>query len=72
MIACEAYRNNINMINNKLIDTVPLAKRMIPENEIENYKLSTLKEFFGINIKSHRATEDCEMCNIIYQQFLKL
>ncbi len=71
MIACEAYRNNINMVNNKLIDTVTLAKKMIPENKIENYKLSTLKDYFEINIKSHRATEDCEMCNIVYQQYLK-
>ena len=71
MIACEAYRSNIDMVNNKLVDTVLLAKRMIPEYEIKNYKLSTLKEYFGIDIKSHRATEDCEMCNIVYQQYLK-
>lgn len=71
MIACECYRNNIPMCNNKLVDTIPLAKRMIPRENIENYKLSTLKEYFKINIRSHRALEDCEMCNIIYQYYLK-
>lgn len=71
MIVCEAYRNNINTVNNKLVDTIPLAKKMISACEIKNYKLSTLKEYFGVNIKSHRGMEDCKICNIIYQQYLK-
>lgn len=71
MIACECYRNNIEMCNNKLIDTLPLARRMISNNDIRDYKLSTLKDYFGIELKSHRATEDCEMCNIVYQQYLR-
>lgn len=71
MIACESYRHNIELCSNKLIDTVPLAKRMIPQSEISNYKLETLKNYFGINIKSHRGTEDCEMCNIVYKHYLK-
>lgn len=70
MIACECYRNNINMCSNKLIDTVPLAKKMISNDNIKDYKLSTLKKYFGINIQSHRALQDCEMCSIIYQQYL--
>lgn len=71
MIACECYRNNIEMCNNKLIDTLPLARRMISNNDIRDYKLSTLKDYFGIELKSHRATEDCEMCNIVYQHYLR-
>ena len=71
MIACECYRNNINMCNNKLIDTVALAKKMIPKDSIKDYKLTTLKEYFGINIRSHRALDDCIMCNIVYQNYLK-
>ena len=58
------------MCNNKLIDT-PLAKRMISNKNIRDYKLSTLKNYFGINLKSHRATEYCELCNIVYQQYLR-
>lgn len=70
MIACECYRNNINMCDNRLIDTVPLAKRMIANDDIKDYKLGTLKDYFGINIQSHRALQDCEMCAIVYQQYL--
>lgn len=71
MIASECYRSNIKMCSNKLIDTVPLAKKMIDKNEVDNHKLSTLKLFYGINIPSHRATEDCIICNIVYQTYLQ-
>lgn len=71
MVACECYRNNITMCNNRLIDTVPLAKRMISSNDVKDYKLTTLKKYFGIKIQSHRALQDCEMCAIVYQQYLK-
>lgn len=71
MIAGECFRCNINMCNNKLIDTVPLSRRMIDKSEVSNHKLSTLKDYFGINLVSHRATEDCQMCNLVYQLYLK-
>lgn len=71
MIACESYRIGIPMCNNRILDTIPLAKKMIPRESIDNYKLTTLKDYFGIKIQSHRALQDCEMCNIVYQQFLK-
>lgn len=72
MIACESYRSNIRMCENKLLDTVPLIKRVISPTQIPNYKLETLKNFFGVNITSHRALADCEMCNIVYRHFLTL
>ena len=71
MIACEANRINVKMIDNKLIDTLTLAKKMIPKYEISNYKLSTLKEYYGVNTESHRATDDCITCNAIYQKYIE-
>lgn len=67
MLACEAYRCGIKLVDNKIIDTVTLAKRCIPKTKVENYKLSTLKDYFGLAYGSHRALEDCEVCSAIYQ-----
>lgn len=69
MIACEAYRTDLPMFENKVIDTLTLAKRSIPRESIENYKLSTIKEYFGLSNKSHRALDDCETCSAIYQYY---
>lgn len=71
MLQAECTRNNINMCNNKVIDTVTLAKRVIPKSCISNYKLTTLKEYFGINVKSHRALDDCITCAKVYQFYLE-
>lgn len=70
MLACECYRNRIRLCNNKIVDTLYLAKRMIPRERIENYKLSTLKDYFNLNYVSHRALADCEVCAYIYQLYL--
>lgn len=70
MIACEAYRNHIHLCDNKVIDTVPLAKRIISRDKVENYKLETLKKYLGLEFKSHRALDDCETCARIYQLYL--
>lgn len=70
MLACEAYRSNIPLCENKIIDTIPLVKRIIPKEKVENYKLETLKKYMGLNNKSHRALEDCETCAKLYQLYL--
>lgn len=70
MLACECYRNKINLCDNKIVDTLYLSKRMIPREQIENYKLSTLKNYFNLNYVSHRALVDCEVCAYIYQLYL--
>ena len=70
MLACECYRNNIQLCNNKIIDTVTLAKRIIPKYSVDNYKLETLKDYLGLNYISHRAMEDCEVCAEIYKLYL--
>lgn len=70
MLACECYRNNIELCNNKIIDTVYLAKKIIPYENIRDYKLTTIKNYLGLNYKSHRALYDCEVCAKIYQLYL--
>ena len=59
------------------IDTVQMAKKCI--NDINNYKLETLSDYFCVTNKSaHRAVEDAEtcglillkLCNILTEKFL--
>lgn len=51
----------------KVIDILPLARKRI--SAMENYKLKSLADFFGISYQPHRALPDCEA---LYQVFLKL
>lgn len=55
----------IDMINNKNIDTVELARKYIPK--AYNYKLETLKKFFHLEYGSHRSVDDCKTTNYVYQ-----
>lgn len=70
MIACEAYRSGIPLCNNEIIDTIPLAKKIISKDKVPNYKLETLKTYLGLNFKSHRALDDCFTCAQIYRLYL--
>lgn len=70
IIACEAYRSQQPMFDNLIIDSLTLAKRCIPKTDIENYKLETIKKYFGLVNDSHRALDDCETCSAIYQYYL--
>lgn len=70
MLACEAYRCGIPLCKNKVVDTVTLAKKVIPKEDIDNYKLETLKKYLKLEYGSHRALEDCETCAKVYQLYL--
>lgn len=67
MLACESYRSRLSLCNNKVIDTVTLARRIFPKEHIGNYKLETIKNYLGLSYNSHRALDDCEVCSAIYQ-----
>lgn len=56
---------NLEMIQNKNIDTLYLSRKWI--NDTENHKLETLKKHFKLDYNSHRALEDCYVTNYIYQ-----
>ncbi|AWC29168.1 3'-5' exonuclease [Bacillus cytotoxicus] len=52
--------------NNKVIDTVLLAKKYM--KHAPNFKLETLKRMLGIRLSSHNALDDCITCAAVYQQ----
>lgn len=56
---------NLNMISNKNIDTIEIARLYIPR--AYNYKLETLKKYFHLEYGSHRSVDDCKTTNYIYQ-----
>ena len=46
-------------LNNDFVDTCQLSQKLIPKEEIPNYKLPTLCDYFNISIKpNHRALQD--------------
>lgn len=69
MMAAEFDRINIPLFRNLVINTVSLAKKAIPKGIVENHKLTTLKEYFGLEYNSHRAIDDCEVCATLYQYY---
>lgn len=69
MLAGEAHRCQLELFPNPVIDTVPLARSVIPKTIIKNHQLETLKNFFGLAHASHRAIDDCETCNTVYQYY---
>lgn len=56
---------NLEMIDNKCIDTLALARNCITETA--DHKLETLKKHFKLKYNSHRALEDCYVTNYVYQ-----
>lgn len=59
--------NNMVIPFGKVVDVLALARKRI--RDIDNYKLGTLAEYFGISYEQHRALADCET---LYKVFLKL
>ncbi len=67
--ACNDH--NIPYISDRSIDTLTLARRKI--RQIENFKLYTLANHFGIAItKTHRSIDDCELTYQIYEKLINL
>lgn len=64
-IEAKIKQMNLNMINNKNIDTLYIARKNI--TKVENHKLETLKNHFKLDYSSHRALEDCYVTNYVYQ-----
>lgn len=63
----EFRKNNFDIPFGRVTDALALARRRI--RNIDNYKLETLAEYFGISYIPHRALSDCKT---LYQVFLKL
>lgn len=56
---------NLNMIENKNIDVLYLARTNI--SDTENHKLTTLKKYFELDFNSHRAIDDCLTTQYVYK-----
>ncbi|OCN05096.1 hypothetical protein A4S06_01535 [Erysipelotrichaceae bacterium MTC7] len=69
MMESECKEANLPPFANSVIDTVTLARRVIPKSACGNHQLSTLKDFFGLVAVSHRAVADCEVCATVYQYY---
>lgn len=68
------YDNSVKLLNkpihNDFIDTFRLSRKYINQDNVANFKLITLLQFFQIPYDtSHRALDDCKSTN---QLFLKL
>ncbi|SHE41784.1 MULTISPECIES: 3'-5' exonuclease [Caloramator] len=63
------YLYNKDIINNIFIDTVKIAKKIYPQ--LPNHKLETIKNFYGLNLKSHRAYDDTLVAANIYMDYCK-
>ncbi len=60
---------NIFSPNGLIFDTYKMARRMFPN--LKNYKLATLSEYLGINVKNfHRAESDAIACGYLFQEIL--
>ena len=58
-------------IKNICKDTLSLARRRI--KNVEDYKLKTLVEYFGIKVdEAHRALADCNMTYMLYEKLNEL
>lgn len=54
-------------LDNDFIDTLYLSQKC--NDCVENYKLQTLSEYYGLDIRGeHRALKDCYLTNMCYQK----
>ena len=62
---CEEYMGDT--LENELVDTLPLARKCVPE--LPHHRLADLTLFFNIPIvDEHRALGDCRMNQAIYEK----
>jgi len=65
-------RGNKHIDNVIALDVLQVVKETIPQNETKDRKLSTMKEYFGLQCDSHRALADCETAFQVLIRCLKI
>lgn len=64
------YRNNYKVLTNDFIDTMRLARKLLPE--LSHHRLIDIAEYFNVDYSNnHRSLRDCEITLSIYEK-LKL
>ncbi|HHV03049.1 MAG TPA: type I-E CRISPR-associated endoribonuclease Cas2 [Bacteroidales bacterium] len=67
--ACKHY--GLPLFSNQCVDTLALARRLV--NDVKNYKLATLLDYFGIEANSmHRSIDDCLTTKQLYEKLIEL
>ncbi len=61
------YGLNLPMIHNEIIDTLTLSQKMFAKEEVGNYRLDNLKNYFGMSIGSHNAIDDCKVTSKLFE-----
>lgn len=59
--------NEMNLLTNPVVDTLSLARSFL---NLPNYKLPTIKDYYGINVQSHEGLADCLVCAKLYLDYL--
>lgn len=59
--------NSTWILRNDYVDTLRLARRLLPD--LEHHRLEDLDEYFEIGCTHHRAISDCEITNIVLRNF---
>lgn len=54
------------ILNNDFVDTLRIARHVLPE--LEHHRLKDLNDYFDIGIAHHRAISDCKTTNIVLQK----
>ena len=69
-ISRDAMRYWGKTISNPVIDTLPLARKVLPQ--LSHYKLTDLAEYYGISPEgAHRALNDCRMNQQVFEKLAK-
>lgn len=65
--ACKRY--GLMCLPFKTICTCKNAKKFISKSEVENYKLDTICDYFGIKLNNHHdARDDADACRLIFNK----
>tara|TARA_B100000131_G_scaffold163359_1_gene157973 strand:- start:92 stop:811 length:720 start_codon:yes stop_codon:yes gene_type:complete len=58
-------------LNNKTLDTLKISRKVLG-NKVENHKLDTLANYFGVNPPTHQARDDVMTTFEIYKKLLSI
>ncbi len=64
-------RCDLPIFSNRCVDTYALARRLV--DDADNYKLTTLATFFGIETTGeHRSIHDCLIAMRVYEKLIEI
>lgn len=72
-ITAELKRNHLSYDWPFVVDTLRMARRLVPKDEVENHRQETLAEHFGVKYEgegAHRASSDTEALSKILAQLV--